>query len=79
MYHFFHQCSNFFEIDAEFITIFFQQMEQFRSVNQRNWFVLCEGISPSRESGGYILPIKAAVRKAEGLGAGDEVTVHLRY
>ncbi len=36
-------------------------------------------IFPSRESGGYLLPIKAAVRKAEGLAAGDDVTVHLRY
>lgn len=36
-------------------------------------------IFPSRESGGYLLPIKASVRKAEGLAAGDEVTVHLRY
>jgi hypothetical protein len=36
-------------------------------------------IFPSRESGGYLLPIKAAVRKAEGLVAGDEVTIHLRY
>ena len=36
-------------------------------------------IFPSRESGGYLLPIKAAVRKAEGLATGDEVTVHLRY
>ncbi|MEY5007078.1 MAG: hypothetical protein RL764_394 [Pseudomonadota bacterium] len=36
-------------------------------------------IFPSRENGGYLLPIKAAVRNAEGLVAGDEVTVHLRY
>lgn len=36
-------------------------------------------VFPSRENGGYLLPIKAAVRKAEGLAAGDEVTVHLRY
>lgn len=35
-------------------------------------------IFPQRESGGFILPVKAAVRKAEGIGEGDEVTVELR-
>jgi Domain of unknown function (DUF1905) len=33
---------------------------------------------PSKEQGGFILPVKAAVRKAEGIGAGDVVTVELR-
>lgn len=28
---------------------------------------------PHKESGGYILPVKAAVRKAEGIVPGDEV------
>lgn len=32
-------------------------------------------VFPHRESGGWILPVKAAVRKAEGLAEGDEVTV----
>lgn len=31
---------------------------------------------PSRELG-WLLPVKAAVRKAEGIGEGDEVTVQL--
>lgn len=35
-------------------------------------------IFPQRDSGGFILPIKADVRKAEGIGAGDEVCVELR-
>ena len=35
-------------------------------------------IFPQRESDGFILPIKADVRKREALGAGDEVTVGLR-
>ncbi len=34
---------------------------------------------PSKESGGYLLPVKAAVRKAEGLTAGDEIAVRLAY
>lgn len=34
-------------------------------------------IFPQRESGGFILPIKAEVRKREGIGEGDEVTVEL--
>ena len=33
----------------------------------------------SKESGGYLLPVKAAVRKAEGLTAGDEIAVRLAY
>lgn len=34
-------------------------------------------IFPQRESGGFILPIKAEIRKREGIGEGDEVTVVL--
>ncbi|MGL5837283.1 MAG: DUF1905 domain-containing protein [Sphingorhabdus sp.] len=36
-------------------------------------------IFPAKESGGYLLPVKAAVRKAEGLIAGDSVEVRLAY
>ncbi len=32
-------------------------------------------VFPHKESGGWLLPVKAAVRKAEGLTEGDEVTV----
>ncbi|MEY4269698.1 MAG: hypothetical protein RLZZ58_914 [Pseudomonadota bacterium] len=32
---------------------------------------------PSRETGGYILPIKADVRRREGIEAGDEVLVEV--
>lgn len=34
-------------------------------------------IFPDKESGCYMLPIKSAVRKAEGVGKGDEVVVVL--
>jgi len=34
-------------------------------------------VFPSTSSGGYILPVKAAIRKAEGLAAGDEVSIVL--
>jgi hypothetical protein len=34
-------------------------------------------IFPEKDSGGWLLPVKAAVRKAEGLVAGDEVRVML--
>ncbi len=33
---------------------------------------------PSKEVGGYMLPIKADVRKREGLAAGDVITVELQ-
>lgn len=32
-------------------------------------------IFPSKESGGYVLPIKKAVKKAEGVDTGDTVTI----
>lgn len=32
---------------------------------------------PDKESGGYILPIKAAVRKAENIAAGDKAKISL--
>ena len=34
-------------------------------------------IFPAKDVGGWLLPVKASVRKAEGLVAGDEVTVAL--
>lgn len=34
-------------------------------------------IFPAKDVGGWLLPVKASVRKAEGLVAGDEVTVVL--
>ncbi len=34
-------------------------------------------VFPSKEAGGYLLPVKAAVRKKEGVGEGDTVTVEL--
>jgi Domain of unknown function (DUF1905) len=34
-------------------------------------------IFPAKDMGGWLLPVKAAVRKAEGLIAGDHVTVQL--
>lgn len=32
-------------------------------------------IFPAKDSGGWLLPVKAAVRKAEALAAGDQVAV----
>jgi Domain of unknown function (DUF1905) len=32
---------------------------------------------PDKTSGGWFLPVKASVRKAEGLAAGDEVKLNL--
>ena len=32
-------------------------------------------VFPHKQSGGWLLPVKAAVRKAEGLTEGDAVTV----
>ena len=35
-------------------------------------------IFPDNRSGSYVLPVKAAVRKAEGVTAGDTASLHLR-
>jgi hypothetical protein len=35
-------------------------------------------VFPDKESGCFVLPIKAAVRKAESVSAGDEVAIVLR-
>ena len=35
-------------------------------------------IFPDKQSGGYVLPLKFAVRQAEGIEAGDSITFTLR-
>lgn len=34
-------------------------------------------VFPHKESGGWLLPVKAAVRRAEGIAEGDDVTVRV--
>jgi hypothetical protein len=34
-------------------------------------------VFPDKGSGSYVLPVKAAVRKAEGIGDDDPVTIHI--
>lgn len=36
-------------------------------------------VFPSAEQGGYLLPVKASVRKAENIGDGDSVEVELAF
>ncbi|MBT0667934.1 DUF1905 domain-containing protein [Novosphingobium profundi] len=36
-------------------------------------------VFPSKSDGGWLLPVKAAVRKAEDLGEGDAVQVELEF
>lgn len=43
-------------------------------IGQTTWRT---SVFPSRETGGYILPIKKAVRTAEGLNVGDTAKVTL--
>ena len=45
-------------------------------IGETNWQT---SLFPSKEQGGWLLPVKAAVRKAENLTAGDEVVVTIRY
>lgn len=39
--------------------------------------VFATSVFPSKADGGWLLPVKAAVRRAEGLAEGDEVQVFL--
>ena len=36
-------------------------------------------VFPAKDAGGYMLPVKAPVRQAEGLGEGDEITLTLAF
>ena len=45
------------------------------TIRETSWST---SLFPHKESGGWILPVKASVRKAQGLIAGDEVAVVLR-
>ncbi|GAA0861850.1 DUF1905 domain-containing protein [Sphingopyxis soli] len=42
------------------------------AIGDTNWST---SVFPHKESGGWLLPVKAAVRKAEGIAEGDDVTV----
>lgn len=42
------------------------------TIGQARWRT---SVFPDKKSGGFLLPLKAAVRKAEGLGDGDIVQV----
>lgn len=44
------------------------------SIGQTRW---ATSVFPSKESGGWLLPVKLAVRKAEDLAAGDAAEVEL--
>lgn len=41
--------------------------------------VFATSVFPSKADGGWLLPVKAAVRKAEGVSEGDEVEVSLEF
>ena len=52
----------------------FGSIKVLATIGETGW---ATSIFPSKDSGGYLLPVKASVRKAEGIVAGDEVTVSL--
>ncbi|WP_404482489.1 DUF1905 domain-containing protein [Novosphingobium sp. BL-52-GroH] len=41
--------------------------------------VFATSVFPSKADGGWLLPVKASVRKAEGIGEGDVVEVSLVF
>jgi hypothetical protein len=44
------------------------------TIGRTNWET---SLFPSKSTGGFVLPVKAAVRKAEALSEGDEVKLSL--
>jgi hypothetical protein len=54
----------------------FGSMKVTATIGDTSW---ATSIFPSKERGGYLLPVKASVRKAQGLVAGDlaEVTLEI--
>ncbi len=52
----------------------FGSMKVTATIGGTSW---ATSIFPAKDVGGWLLPVKAAVRKAEGIGAGDVVTVRL--
>ena len=53
----------------------FGSIKVFARIGETRWRT---SIFPQREGGGFVLPIKAEVRKREGLAEGDAVTVELQ-
>ena len=45
-------------------------------IGETRW---CTSVFPAKDVGGYMLPVKAPVRKAERIGEGDEVTLTLAF
>jgi Domain of unknown function (DUF1905) len=52
----------------------FGSMKVAATIGGTSWVT---SIFPAKDVGGYLLPVKAAVRKAEGIVQGDEVDVTL--
>jgi hypothetical protein len=52
----------------------FGSMKVTATIGGTSW---ATSIFPAKDVGGYLLPVKAAVRKAEGIVLGDEVDVTL--
>jgi hypothetical protein len=52
----------------------FGSMKVTATIGGTSW---ATSIFPAKDVGGWLLPVKAAVRKAEGIGAGDMVMVGL--
>jgi hypothetical protein len=50
----------------------FGSMKVTATIGDTSW---ATSIFPAKEAGGYLLPVKASVRKAEGLVAGDVAVV----
>ncbi|MEO8724200.1 MAG: DUF1905 domain-containing protein [Sphingobium sp.] len=44
------------------------------TIGQTSW---ATSLFPHKATGGFVLPLKAAVRKSEGIAAGDEIEVML--
>lgn len=68
------------DISADIKTFTRHHTSGFRTVRTRaligssDWLT---SLFPVKDKGGYVLPVKAAIRRAENIADGDTVSVHL--
>jgi len=70
-----HEMSEDIKVFTKHLARGFKSVKVQVTIGETSWST---SIFPSKQNGSYILPLKAAVRKAEDFGVGDRVKIDLR-
>jgi hypothetical protein len=62
------------EIRAQVEPVGFGSVRVIATIGGTTWWT---SVFPDKQSGSYVLPVKAAVRKAERIAGDDPVTIHV--